>query len=163
MTTAYAAGAVIAGVFSGGLVTVRWQGRVIVISILIFGLAVTGFGGVLVWTGGTTPTHVIVAGLVAAMVFLAVAGGADAISAVFRQTILQSATPDQMRGRLQGVFIVVVAGGPRLGDLVLGIQSSWLGEAWAAVIGGLTCVVLLTVVVAIQRRFLSYDALHPTP
>jgi hypothetical protein len=154
---------VIAGVFSGGLVTVRRQARVIVIAILFFGLAVTGFGGVLVWTGGTTPTHVIVTGLVAAMVFLAVAGGADAISAVFRQTILQSATPDQMRGRLQGVFIVVVAGGPRLGDLVLGSESSWFGEAWAAVIGGLTCMVLLTVVVAIQRRFLSYDALHPTP
>jgi MFS family permease len=162
MTTAYAAGAVIAGVFSGGLVRVRWQARVIVVSIMVFGLAVTGFGGVLVWTGGTTPTHVIVTGLVAAMVFLAVAGGADAISAVFRQTILQSATPDQMRGRLQGVFIVVVAGGPRLGDLVLGSESSWFGEAWAAVIGGLTCILLLTVVVAIQRRFLSYDAHHPT-
>ena len=66
---------------------------------------------------------------------------------MFRQTILQSATPDQMRGRLQGVFIVVVAGGPRLGDLVLGAESHWFGEDWAALVGGLTCVVLLLVVV----------------
>ncbi len=101
--------------------------------------------------------------LVLAMIFLALAGGSDSISAVFRQTILQSATPDHMRGRLQGVFIVVVAGGPRLGDLVLGAESHWIGEAWTAVIGGLTCVVLLTLVVAVQRRFLAYDARHPEP
>ena len=48
-----------------------------------------------------------------------------------------------MRGRLQGVFIVVVAGGPRLGDLVLGTEADWWGEAMAALVGGLTCVVLL--------------------
>ena len=101
--------------------------------------------------------------LVLAMIFLALAGGSDSISAVFRQTILQSATPDHMRGRLQGVFIVVVAGGPRLGDLVLGTESHWVGEAWTAVIGGLTCVVLLSLVVAVQRRFLAYDARHPEP
>ena len=51
---------------------------------------------------------------------LVIAGGSDAISSVFRQTILQTATPDDMRGRLQGVFIVVVAGGPRLGEAMLG-------------------------------------------
>ena len=89
--------------------------------------------------------------------------GADAISSVFRQTILQSATPDHMRGRLQGVFIVVVAGGPRLGDLVLGAESSWLGEGWAAVVGGLSCMLVLVLVVGLQRRFLRYDALAPTP
>ena len=50
-----------------------------------------------------------------------------------------------MRGRLQGVFIVVVAGGPRLGDLVLGTEADWWNEAVAAVVGGLTCVVLLWV------------------
>jgi hypothetical protein len=97
------------------------------------------------------------------MLFLALAGGSDSISSVFRQTILQSATPDQMRGRLQGVFIVVVAGGPRLGDLALGAESSWVGEGWAAVLGGVTCMLLLSLVVGVQRRFLRYDALDPTP
>jgi predicted lipid-binding transport protein (Tim44 family) len=67
-----------------------------------------------------------------------------------------------MRGRLQGVFIVVVAGGPRLGDLVLGAQATWLNEGLAALIGGLSCVTLLTIVVLTQRRFLAYDARHPT-
>ena len=163
LTAAFATGAVLAGVFSGGLIHVRRQARVIVIAIGCFGLSIAAFGAVLVGTGGRTPTQVIMISLVLAMIFLALAGGSDSISAVFRQTILQSATPDHLRGRLQGVFIVVVAGGPRLGDLVLGGESHWIGEAWTAVIGGLTCVVLLTLVVALQRRFLDYDARNPQP
>ena len=163
LSAAFAAGAVLAGLLSGGLVRVNHQGRVIVAAIAVFGLAVAAFGLVLVSVGRHSPTHVLVAALVVAMVFLAVAGGADSVSSVFRQTILQSATPDQMRGRLQGVFIVVVAGGPRLGDLVLGAGSDWFSESWAAVAGGLACVVLLLVVVAVQRRFLAYDARDPQP
>jgi MFS family permease len=163
LSAAYAAGAVLAGVFSGGLVALRWQGRVITGSILAFGASVAAFGVVLVVVGPDQPTRVLVVALVLAMLFLAFAGGSDAVSSVFRQTILQSATPDQMRGRLQGVFLVVVAGGPRLGDLVLGAESSWLGEGWAAVVGGLSCMVLLSVVVVLQQRFLRYDALHPAP
>jgi len=162
LSAAYAAGAIAAGVFSGGLVRVRAQGKVIVVSILAFGASVAAFGGVLVGVGADRPPQVLVGALVLAMVFLALAGGSDSVSSVFRQTILQSATPDQMRGRLQGVFIVVVAGGPRLGDLVLGSESSWVGEGWAAVVGGVSCMVLLSVVVGVQRRFLSYDGLHPT-
>lgn len=163
LSAAYAAGAVLAGVFSGGLVAVRWQGRVITGSILAFGASVAAFGAVLVAVGQGHPVRVLVVALMLAMLFLALAGGADAISSVFRQTILQSATPDQMRGRLQGVFIVVVAGGPRLGDLVLGAGSSGFGEGWAAVAGGLACMLVLSVVVGTQRRFLAYDARHPTP
>jgi MFS family permease len=163
LSAAFAAGAVLAGLLSGGLVRVHHQGRVIVAAIAVFGLAVAAFGLVLVSVGRHSPTHVLVAALVVAMVFLAVAGGADSVSSVFRQTILQSATPDQMRGRLQGVFIVVVAGGPRLGDLVLGAGSDWFSESWAAVAGGLACVVLLLVVVGVQRRFLAYDARNPQP
>jgi MFS family permease len=163
LSAAFAAGAVLAGLFSGGLVKVRHQARVIVAAIGVFGLSVAAFGIVLVSVGRHSPTQVLVPALVVAFVFLALAGGADAVSSVFRQTILQSATPDQMRGRLQGVFIVVVAGGPRLGDLVLGAGSEWLGESWAAVVGGLACVLVLLVVVGVQRRFLAYDARDPQP
>jgi MFS family permease len=163
LSAAFAAGAVLAGVFSGGLVVVRHQGRVIVGAIMAFGLSVTAFGVVLVLVGAGRPDHVLIGGLVAAMIVLALAGGSDAVSSVFRQTILQSATPDDMRGRLQGVFIVVVAGGPRLGDLVLGSESEWFGEGWAAVIGGITCVALLCLVSVLSRRFLAYDARNPQP
>ncbi len=163
LTAGFAAGAVLAGVFSGGLVGLRRQGRVIIGSIFGFGLAVIGFGVVLVLVGPTSPGQVLVGALVAAMAFLAVAGAADAISAVFRQTILQAATPDWLRGRLQGVFIVVVAGGPRLGELAVGAQAHWLGESWAAVVGGTLCAVLVVLAVLWQRGFWDYDGRDPEP
>jgi MFS family permease len=97
------------------------------------------------------------------LVAMAVAGGSDSVSAVFRTTILQSATPDHLRGRLQGVFIVVVAGGPRLGELAGGFLSTGVGEAWTAVIGGLACVAAIAVLARVQPAFLRYDARHPTP
>jgi MFS family permease len=163
LSAAFAVGAVLAGLFSGGLVGLRHQGHIIGAAIFCFGLSIAGFGLVLVSVGASSPGQVLVGALIAALVFLALAGAADAISSVFRQTILQSATPDDMRGRLQGVFIVVVAGGPRLGDVVLGGEASWIGEGWAAVVGGLSCAVLVVAVLAWQRRFLAYDALHPQP
>lgn len=163
LSAAFAVGAVLAGVFSGALSRVRWQGRVIAWAITAWGLSIAAFGAVLLLVGSTNPSQVLVGGLVAACVALALAGASDAVSAVFRQTILQTATPDDMRGRLQGVFIVVVAGGPRLGEVVLGAQASWFGEAWAAVAGGLACIVVVWLILRAQPRFLTYDALHPEP
>ncbi|MBO3087878.1 MFS transporter [Cellulomonas dongxiuzhuiae] len=163
LTAAIAAGGILAGLFSGGLARVRWQGRVIAGAITAWGLSIVAFGLVLVTAGRTTPDGVLPLALALAVVTLALAGASDAVSSVFRQTILQTATPDHMRGRLQGVFVVVVAGGPRLGELVLGALSTRVGEAGAAVIGGVACVVLLWVLVRAQRTFWHYDARHPTP
>jgi len=163
LSAAFAVGAVLAGVFSGALSRVRWQGLVIAWAITAWGLSIAAFGAVLLVVGRNEPSQVLVGGLVAACVALALAGASDAVSAVFRQTILQTATPDDMRGRLQGVFIVVVAGGPRLGEVVLGAQASWFGEAWAAVAGGLACIVVVWLILRAQPRFLRYDALHPEP
>lgn len=163
LTAAIAVGGIVASVFSGGLTRVRWQGQVIVWAITGWGLAVLVFGLVLVVAGRTRPAHVLWPALLVALVVLAVAGASDSVSAVFRQTILQTAAPDQMRGRLQGVFTVVVVGGPRLGDLWIGTLSSRLGEAWAATAGGALCVVLLWVVARRQRGFWHYDALDPQP
>jgi hypothetical protein len=98
-----------------------------------------------------------------ALACLLVAGAADAVSAVFRQTILQAATPDALRGRLQGVFIVVVAGGPRLGDLVSGTAGATLGEGTAALAGGLACVLAVLALARLQPRFARYDARRPEP
>ncbi|QHT57314.1 MFS transporter [Cellulomonas sp. H30R-01] len=163
VSAAVAVGAVLAGVFSGGLVHVRWQGRIITVAIVVWGLAIAGFGAVLVTVDATRPDQVLWGALALAVLTLVVAGAADAISSVFRQSILQTATPDDMRGRLQGVFVVVVAGGPRLGELLLGGLATRVGEGWTAVIGGLTCVVLVSVLVRVQRTFWHYDAHHPTP
>ena len=66
---------------------------------------------------------------------------ADMVSSAYRTTILQVAAPDQLRGRLQGVFIVVVAGGPRAGDFLAGSVASHTGEQVALVLGGAACIV----------------------
>ena len=73
------------------------------------------------------------------------------------------ATPDRLRGRLQGVFIVVVAGGPRLGELLGGFVARRWGEGRTAVLGGLACVVAIVVLARLQPGFVRYDARHPTP
>jgi hypothetical protein len=85
------------------------------------------------------------------------------VSAVFRSTILQVATPDALRGRLQGVFLVVVAGGPRLGDVESGTVAALFGERVSIVSGGLICVAGIAVLTAAFPRFARYDARDPQP
>ncbi|WP_461169336.1 MFS transporter [Arthrobacter sp. Z1-15] len=162
LLAATAVGAFLAGLFSGPLGAVRRQGLAVLWSVVAWGLSVSAFGAVVVMAGrngGDDPS----AWLIPAAVAMGCAGIADSVSGVFRSTILQSATPDAMRGRLQGVFVVVVAGGPRLGDLVAGVDASFLGEGWAAVIGGLVCVALVGVLARWQPQFARYDARHPEP
>jgi hypothetical protein len=89
---------------------------------------------------------------------LAVAGAADLISAVYRQTILQTYAPDEMRGRMQGVFIVVVAGGPRLGDLRAGASAAVSGVTVSWVGGGLLCAAAVMIAGRFVRPFWRYDA-----
>ncbi|GAB4085661.1 MFS transporter [Myceligenerans cantabricum] len=163
LSAAFAVGGIAASLLSGGLTRRRRQGRIIVWAITSWGLSIAAFGAVLLLAGETRPDGVLPLALLAGGLTLAAAGASDAISSVFRQTILQTATPDHMRGRLQGVFIVVVAGGPRLGEMVLGTEATWWGEGWAAVVGGLACLVVLWAVVWRQPRFWQYDARHPEP
>ncbi len=149
LAAAPAAGALLSGVFSGPLGRVRWQGRAIVISIVVWGSAIAAFGGVR-W-------------LPLALIFLAIAGAADNVSAVFRSTILQAATPDEYRGRLQGVFTVVVAGGPRLGDVEAGTVAVVFGETVSVISGGIACVLLAIGLSAAVPEFWRYDARNPVP
>lgn len=163
LTAGIAIGSVLAGLLSGPLGRVRRQGVAIIGAIVVWGSAVAVFGLVLVAAPGTvpgSPAHWTLWPATAAMV---VAGAADTVSSIFRSTVLQAATPDELRGRLQGVFTVVVAGGPRLGDVVLGGLAGLAGEAVAGVAGGLACVVAVLLFAVLQPRFRRYDALHPTP
>ena len=160
LSAAAAVGGIGAMFFSGRLGHVRRQGLAIMVAVVGWGFAIAGFGVAMLAAGGVVSRGTALwLGLVA----MAVAGGSDSVSAVFRTTILQSATPDHLRGRLQGVFIVVVAGGPRLGELAGGFLSTGVGEAWTAVIGGLACVAAIGVLARVQPGFLRYDARHPTP
>jgi hypothetical protein len=73
--------------------------------------------------------------------FLAFAGAADVISAVFRGTILQLSVPDALRGRLSAINIMVVTGGPRLGDVEAGAVASLISPWFSVVSGGVACVI----------------------
>ncbi|MGL5853331.1 MAG: MFS transporter [Phycicoccus sp.] len=157
---AAAAGGILAMVFSGRLGAVRRQGLVILVSVAAWGVGIAGLGCALLGAGGWLTREQALVGAVAAMAF---AGAADSVSAVFRNTILQSAAPDRMRGRLQGVFIVVVAGGPRLGELLGGSVAEPLGEGWTAVLGGAACVAAVLLLGLRYRGFVRYDARRPTP
>lgn len=126
-------GAVLGGLFSGTFSRVRRHGWMVIWSVVAWGGAVAAFGlsGSLWW----------------AAFFLAVAGLADMISMVFRGAILLEAATDEMRGRMQGVFTVVVAGGPRLADVLHGTMGSAFG-AHAAVTGGGVAVVVVMLALA---------------
>lgn len=154
LQAAPAIGSLIAFSMSGWISRVHRHGVAVVVAVLAYGttVAMAGFSAVgvsaLLWIG---------------VAFLAMSGAADMVSSAFRSTILQSAAPDEMRGRMQGLFIVVVAGGPRLGDFLLGSLAEVVGEPQAMVVGGVLCVVGVAVAVSLNRRFLAYDGRHPVP
>lgn len=141
---AIAIGAVVAGVSSGWIGRVRRQGVALVV-------AIAGWGGAIALAG-------LAHQLWLAVVLLALAGAFDLVSAVYRQTILQTYAPDEMRGRMQGVFIAVVAGGPRLGDVRAGATAAFSSATVSWVGGGLVCLVVVVVAGVLVRPFWHYDA-----
>jgi MFS family permease len=141
---AIAIGSVAAGLSSGWIGRVRRQGRALVFAIM-------GWGAAVALSGLATQLWLVT-------LLLAVAGAADLISAVYRQTILQTYAPDEMRGRMQGVFIAVVAGGPRLGDLRAGATAAASSLTFAWVGGGLACMVVVAIAGTLVRPFWRYDA-----
>lgn len=157
-----AIGAFLAGLFSGPLGSVRRQGSAVVWAVMGWGASIGGFGLVVV-LAGRSGSEGVTLWLLPAALCCALAGIADSVSAVFRTTILQAATPDHMRGRLQGVFIVVVAGGPRIGDMLAGGGTKIFSEGWVLLIGGVLCIVVAWTVAQRQSGFLKYDARNPVP
>ena len=125
MYAAPAAGALIGLLFAGLTSRVHREGRAVLISIAIWGLAIAAFA-VTPWFG-------------AALLLLAMAGAADMVSAIFRQTMLLSLVPDELRGRMSSVHIMIVTGGPPLGDLEAGAAAELVGLRSSVVLGGLAC------------------------
>jgi MFS family permease len=146
---AIAIGSVVAGLGSGWIGRVRRQGRALIVAVVAWGLAVALAG--------------LAHRLWLAVLLLAVGGAADLVSAVYRQTILQTYAPDEMRGRLQGVFTVVVAGGPRLGDLRAGVTAAAAGATASWVGGGVACVLLVGVLAFTVPALRHYSTTSSDP
>ncbi|MFL1905381.1 MFS transporter [Streptomyces tauricus] len=137
-------GAVLGGLMSGTFSRARRHGLMVIVAVVAWGVAITGFG--------------LSANLWVAVAFLAAAGVADMVSMVFRGAILLSAVTDELRGRMQGVFTVVVAGGPRLADVLHGTAGSALGARTAVAGGGLLVVVSMLVLAATMPALRRYSA-----
>ena len=125
---ALAVGALLGALSSGWTSRVHRQGLAVIVSVIAWGVSIAAFGlsGPWFWLG---------------LVTLAAAGWADVISAIFRTTILQWSAPDRLRGRLFGIHILVVTGGPRLGDLEAGLVAGITTPVFSVVSGGIACVV----------------------
>jgi MFS family permease len=150
------AGAVLGGIFSGWVSRVERQGLAVIVCILLWGAAMVGFG-VAVGLAERWQQPM----LVAAVLMLVLGGAADMASSAFRNSMLMTAATDSVRGRLQGVFIVVVAGGPRIADVVHGAGAAAVGTA-AAAAGGGVLVVIGTVVAALAvPSFVCYRITQP--
>ena len=132
----------LAGVTSGWIGRVRRQGVALVVAVVGWGVAVALAG--------------LAGSLWLAVLLLAVAGAADLVSAVYRQTILQTYAPDGFQGRLQGIFIAVVSGGPRLGDLRAGVTAAFAGPTVAWVGGGFAAAVVAMILAVAFPALLRY-------
>ena len=140
-----AVGAVLGALTGGWVRRIRHQGQAVLWAIVAWGASITAFGlsGERLWLG---------------LVLLAIAGAADVISAIFRGTIIQLSVPDRLRGRLSSINYLVVAGGPRLGDLEAGLVASLFSPAVSVVSGGLLCIVGAALIAWLVPSFRRYDA-----
>ncbi len=152
------AGAVAGGVLSGWVSRVSRQGVAVVAAILVWGLAMTGFG-IATALADSWPSAM----LGVAVLMLMIGGAADMASAAFRMSMLQSAEDDAMRGRLQGIFLVVVVGGPRVADVTHGAAAALVGTAAAAAGGGVLVVVGTVVAALAVPSFVRYRVARLSP
>jgi MFS family permease len=140
------AGALLGALFSGWVGHVRRQGLAVIVAVMVWGAAITVFG--------VTPW------LPLALVLLALAGAADVVSAVFRNTILQLSVPEGLRGRLSAVHIAVVTGGPRLGDVEAGAVAALTTPQFSVVSGGIACMAGVLAVHAWAPGLARYQMEH---
>lgn len=142
------AGALIGALFTGWVGGVRRQGRAVIVAVIVWGGAIAAFG--------------LVPWLPLGLFMLALAGAADVVSAVFRNTILQLSVPDGLRGRLSSVHIAVVTGGPQLGDAEAGAVAALTSARFSVVSGGVACILGVAALVRWVPELARYDAVAET-
>lgn len=166
LTAAVAAGTFLSSLFSGRIVRYRWHGRGIQRAIQAYGASILAFGAVLLLGVSMPPASETAANLgliIVACIALAASGATDNISSIYRNTMMQSSVPDNIRGRLQGIFIVVVTGGPRIGALYAGTLATFTALWFPPLLGGLLVIVVVAMLVRLSPQFRAYDAEDPAP
>jgi MFS family permease len=146
---AVSAGATVAALTTGWLEHARWLGRIVLVAVAVWGMAIAAAG--------------LVGSIVVAAILFALAGAADSVSAVCRSTISQTLTPDAVRGRMSSVFSLVVASGPRLGDVEAGTVASLASPRFSVVSGGVACVASVGLIAALFPALAGYDGRTARP
>jgi MFS family permease len=144
LNSAVAAGATVAALTTGWMGSARRLGRIVLGAVAVWGLAIAAAG--------------FMTSLWPAAVLFALAGAADSVSAVCRTTITQTLTPDAMRGRVSAVFSLVVASGPRLGDVESGTVAAVTSPKFSVVSGGLACLVSVAAIAVWMPGLAAYDS-----
>ena len=138
------AGALLGALTTGWVERITRRGRAVIVAVIVWGAAIALFG---LW-------HSLPVGLV----MLALAGWADVISAVLRNTILQSSITDEFRSRISSIQMAVVQGGPRLGNAEAGLVAGFAGTEVSVVSGGVLCIVGAVVLARWRREFWNLRA-----
>ncbi len=141
---AVAAGSTVAALTTGWMRHARYLGRIVLVCVALWGMLIAGAG--------------LVHNIWPAALFFALAGAADSVSAVCRNTMMQTLTTDAMRGRVSSVFNLVVAGGPRLGDVESGSVAALTSPGFSVVSGGLVCLASVGVVALAFPQLAAYDS-----
>lgn len=152
MYSSMAVGAVLGGVLSGWVSRISRQGVAVYWCIIAWGAAVA-LGGVAI---------VVSPGAVSAwawmfIIMMVIGGMADMFSSAVRNAILQQSAAEHVQGRIQGVWIIVVVGGPRLADVLHGWAAEPLGAGWTVLWGGVAVVVLTAICMVAVPKFWKYE------
>jgi Transmembrane secretion effector len=165
ITAAGAAGSFATSAFSGRLVHIKLQGLAIANAVKVYGLFTMLFGLVLLvtgtgWFGHPTASFASVnwVALIVASLALFGMGASDEVSAIFRTSMSLTVVPDRMRGRMQGLFLSVVGGGPRLGDVYAGVMASLVGLWAGPVFGGIATVLIMFVILRVTPSLRDFRA-----
>ena len=161
--SAGAAGTFLTGLFSGPVKHVRRQGLVIGRAIQFYGLFVVLFGLVLLLVslgvlprGGLAFDSVSMIPLVLGCLAFVGMGASDEVSAIFRNSMLLTEVPDEIRGRMQGIFFAVVNGGPRLGDVYAGIFAGLVTLWFPPLAGGFVIVIAMGLILRLTPALRTY-------
>lgn len=141
-----AIGSVITAFFMARLGTFHHQGRLVVWSVAVYGVATAAFGVARVfWLS---------------FLMLALTGVADTVSTVLRQTIRQLVTPNYLRGRMTSINMMFFMGGPQLGELEAGLLAALIGAPLSVVVGGLGSTIAAGVAAVKSKSLMEFEISH---
>jgi len=143
LAAAPAIGSVLTALVMARVGSFRKQGRLVVASVAVFGVATAGFGvSTVYWLS---------------LLMLAITGAADTVSTVLRQTIRQLVTPNQLRGRMTSVNMMFFMGGPQLGELEAGSLAALIGAPLSVVVGGLGSLICAAIAAVKSKSLMEFE------